>query len=314
MNSKNTVSKVKTVLITGANAGLGKECARQLALLAGTEKIYMGCRNEERAKAAKLSLEESTGKSIFEIVLMDVSNLDSVRTAVASLNKPIEGLVMNAGGSVGKNFAEKTADGVTQLCAVNVLGHVVLVEELLKAKKLTKVALYAGSEVARGAPKLGAKRPKLKTSSVDEFTSICDGSFFAKTSNPLVPYAHTEYMAALCMSSIARQYPDIRLVAMSPGLTSGTNGGKNFAPLRRFIFTRIGPVLLPLFGLMHKLELGAKRYVDALNDESYKSGVFYGSKASVLVGPPVDQGTIFADLNNKTFQDNANAAIHKFIN
>ena len=82
----------------------------------------------------------------------------------------------------------------------------------------------------------------------------------------------------------------------------------------RFVFTRVGPKLLPLFGLMHKLELGAKRFVDGLNDESYKSGVFYGSKAAVLVGPTVDQGTIFDDLNNKTYQDNASEAIHRFIN
>ncbi len=65
---------IKSVLITGANAGLGKECAKQLALQDGTEKIYLACRNEERAQAAKLELEESTGKSVFEIVLMHVSN------------------------------------------------------------------------------------------------------------------------------------------------------------------------------------------------------------------------------------------------
>jgi hypothetical protein len=69
-----------------------------------------------------------------------------------------------------------------------------------------------------------------------------------------------------------------------------------------------------MFGLLHKLEVGAKRFVDGLNNESYKSGVFYGSKAPVLTGPVVDQGTIFDDLNNKTFQDNANEAIHRFIN
>ena len=119
------------ILIAGANGGLGKECARQLALLDGTEKIYLGCRNEERAKAAKLSLEESTGKSIFEIVLMDVSNPDSVRSAVESLNDPIDALVMNAGGMGGKNPGEKTDNGVIQLFAVNVFGHVILLDELL---------------------------------------------------------------------------------------------------------------------------------------------------------------------------------------
>ena len=62
MSSNNTRATVKTVLITGANGGLGKECARQLALLDGTEKIYLGCRNEEKAKAAQRELEEATDK------------------------------------------------------------------------------------------------------------------------------------------------------------------------------------------------------------------------------------------------------------
>ena len=56
---------IKSILITGANGGLGKECARQLALQDGIEKIYLGCRNEEKAKAAKQDLEESTGQISF---------------------------------------------------------------------------------------------------------------------------------------------------------------------------------------------------------------------------------------------------------
>jgi len=251
---------VKSILITGANGGLGKECARQLALQDGTERIYLACRNKERAKAAKLSLEELTGKRIFEIVLMDVSNMDSVRSAVASLNEPIEALVMNAGGMGGKNPGEKSADGVIQLFAVNVLGHVVLLDELLKAKKLTKVALYAGSEAARGVPKMGMKRPGLTTSSVDEFESICNGSFFGKKLDPMVAYGPVKYMAALWMSSVARKHPDIRFVTMSPGGTSGTDVMNDLPPFMKFMFTHVGLRLMPLFGLMHKLELGAKRY------------------------------------------------------
>ena len=74
----------KSILITGANGGIGKEAARQLALLASTEKIYLGCRNEEKAIAAQKDLEASTGKNIFEILLIDVSDPDSVRAAVDS--------------------------------------------------------------------------------------------------------------------------------------------------------------------------------------------------------------------------------------
>lgn len=302
---------IKSVLITGANSGLGKECARQLASPDGSEKIYLGCRNEEKAKAAKLELEKSTGKSVFDILLMDVSNLTSVRAAVESLEEPIEALIMNAGGMGGKNFNEKTEDGVIRQFAVNLLGHVVLAEELLKAKKLTKAALYAGSEAARGVKSFGMEQPNLKTSSVDEFASICDGVFFGENTDPMVPYGPIKYMAALWISSLARKYPDIRLVTMSPGGTTGTEIANTLHPLKKVMMTS-AMKLMELLGRTHKLEVGARRYVDGLNDESYKSGVFYGSKSGIT-GSIIDQGTIFEDLNNKTFQDNAYEAIHRFI-
>jgi len=211
---------IESILITGANGGLGKECARQLALKDETKKIYLACRNEEKARAAKLSLEESTGKSIFEIIIMDVSDINSVRSAVEELSEPIDALVMNAGGMGGKNFMDMTVNGVIQIFAVNVLGHVVLIEELLKSKKLTGVAIHAGSEGARGIAKMGMKQPNLKTSSAQEFESICDGSFFGKKADPMVVYGPVKYIAALWMSSLARRHPEIRIVTISPGGTS----------------------------------------------------------------------------------------------
>jgi NAD(P)-dependent dehydrogenase (short-subunit alcohol dehydrogenase family) len=157
-----------------------------LALQGGIETIYMACRNEDKAKAAKLELERTIGKSIFEIILMDVSNLDSVKQAVSSLNEPIDALVMNAGGLGGKDFLKQTNDGVSQITASNLLGHVLLTEELLDQKKLTGVALYAGSEGARGAPKIRIPRPELSSGSVEEFTAICDGSSFGPISGCLL--------------------------------------------------------------------------------------------------------------------------------
>ncbi len=118
-------------------------------------------------------------------------------------------------------------------------------------------------------------------------------------------------MGALWMSALARQYPQIRFVTMSPGGTNGTEGLNDLPPVKRFVLRGMFRLML-LLGKMHRLETGAKRYVDGLLDKSYKSGVIYASKVGVT-GPVVDQSTIFADLKNVAFQNNANEAIHRFI-
>lgn len=297
--------------MTGANAGIGKECARQLALQNNIEKIYLGCRNEEKAIAAKQALEASTGKSIFKILIIDVANLVSVRDAVDSLTDPIDALVMNAGGAGGKLFNQLTKDGVIEQFAVNLLGHVVLAEELLKAKKLTKVALYAGSEAARGVKEMGMAAPDLKTSSIDEFASICDGSMFGDNSDSQVPYGPIKYMGALWMSAMSRKHPKVRFVTMSPGGTKGTDA-LNTLPFAKKLMFQCMFQLMSLFGKVHKVDVGAKRFVDALMDQSYKSGNFYGSKSGIT-GEITDQSELFKPLKNQSFQDNASQAIHRFI-
>jgi NAD(P)-dependent dehydrogenase (short-subunit alcohol dehydrogenase family) len=304
----------KSILITGANSGIGKDAARQLALIKETEKIYLACRNEEKANAARQDLEASTGREIFEIVIMDVSKPDSVRTAVAKLNEPIDALIMNAGGMGGKQPGTITNDGVTQIFAANVLGHVVLLDELLKARKLNNVALYASSEAVRGVKTMGMKKPDLKTSSADEFATVVDGSFFGEKFDSMVAYGYVKYAATLWMSSEARKYPNIRFISMSPGGTRGTEVMDDLTGIMKIMYKYIMmPIVMPLTGMNHKLELGAKRYVDGINDESLESGVFYGSKEKVLSGPVVDQSTIFPPLNNTVFQDNASEAIHRYI-
>jgi NAD(P)-dependent dehydrogenase (short-subunit alcohol dehydrogenase family) len=208
-----------------------------------------------------------------------------------------------------------TSDGVTSLFAANLLGHVVLLDELIKEKKLNNVALYAGSEGARGVEEMDMPQPDLKTSSEDEFATVIDGTFFDGDIDPMQAYGYIKYTAALWMSSEARKNPNIRLVTISPGFTSGTKVMNDLPLGKRIMFKYIMlPIVAPLKGMIHKVEKGAKRFVDGINDEAFLSGVFYASKEKKLVGPVVDQSSIFPDLNNTSYQDNANAAIHKFIN
>lgn len=45
-------NEVSSILITGANAGIGRELARQLGARAETSHVYLGCRDRQRGLAA----------------------------------------------------------------------------------------------------------------------------------------------------------------------------------------------------------------------------------------------------------------------
>jgi NAD(P)-dependent dehydrogenase (short-subunit alcohol dehydrogenase family) len=300
----------KTALITGANVGIGKEVARQLALRPEFARIVLACRNNDRATQAKADLQSATGRNIFDIVLMDVADLDSVRAGVATITGSLDALIMNAGIIGNKTLMGKTADGATTLFATNVLGHAVLLEGFLAENRLNEVAVFVASEAARGIPKLGFKRPTFASTSADELTAVINGSYFAgKKYDQNLAFGQVKYIGALWMAHLARQYPDLRFITVSPGNTTGTEAAAGAAPPLRFAAKHI----MPRLGISHELEVGAKRLVDGVTDPTLSSGVFYASAAGKLKGPMVDQSEIFPDLANPTFQEHANEAIHRFI-
>ena len=308
-------SERRTALITGANAGIGKEVARQLAVTGRYGKIYLACRNRAKADAARAELQADTGEAIFEILQLDVSELGSVASALAALQEPVDDLVMNAGGSGGKTPLAVGRAGVTDIFASNVLGHVALLDGLLESGRLRRAAVFAGSEAARGVPKLGMKRPELKTGSVEELAALCDGSYFTgRKPDGTLAYGQVKLVAALWMASVARHHPELRFITMSPGNTSGTEVGRDFpAPLLLLMKYILTPVVMPLLGIVQPVEKGAARLVQALDNPGLKTGTFYASRADALTGPVIDQSTIFPAFAQPSYQDNASAAVHRFI-
>src|SRR5271166_3427188 len=240
----------KTVLITGANSGIGKDVARQLALRPEMARIYLACRNQDRATTAKAELEAATGRSIFDIILMDVADLGSVRAGLAGINGSLDALVMNAGVIGGKTPTDLTADGATYMFASNVLGHVVLLEGLLAEDRLGEVAVFAGSEAARGIPKIRMKRPSFVSTSANELATVIDGSYFAgRKADPNLAFGQVKYIGALWMAYLGRQYPDRRFITVSPGATTGTQAPNGVAlPLRV-----AAKYVMPALGISHKL-------------------------------------------------------------
>src|SRR5882757_4334543 len=113
----------EVALVTGANKGLGREIARQLAASGMT--VYLGARDNSRGKAAAAELE---GERLdVRFVQLDVTDADSVSAAVQTIEADagrLDVLVNNAGIAVdwGNDLVDVTADLLRTAYEVNVFG------------------------------------------------------------------------------------------------------------------------------------------------------------------------------------------------
>jgi NAD(P)-dependent dehydrogenase (short-subunit alcohol dehydrogenase family) len=62
----------KAAIVTGANTGMGKETARELARLG--MKVIMACRNLEKGEAARREIIAETGNQDVEVMLLDLAS------------------------------------------------------------------------------------------------------------------------------------------------------------------------------------------------------------------------------------------------
>ena len=123
---------MKTVLITGANSGLGFETAKKIAK-DPEYKVILACRNMEKAEAAKAEIIADTKNENIETIQMDTSSLDSVREAAKKIvdsGETIYALVNNAGVS-SMGHSGTTEDGFDIVFETNYLGHFLLTQMLL---------------------------------------------------------------------------------------------------------------------------------------------------------------------------------------
>lgn len=123
-----------------------------------------------------------------------------------------------------------------------------------------------------------------------------------------------KYLAALWMSALARRHPELRCVTVSPGNTVRTEASEEMPLRERILMRHVVPKIGPLLGIAHPLETGARRLVEGIADDRYAGGAFYASPGNGVTGPVVDQVGIRPDLADHTNQDNADAAIHRFLN
>ena len=122
--------KGKVVVITGSNAGIGKETAVSLAAMGAT--TVLACRDPEKASAAVREVARRSGNDAVHGVPIDLADLASVQAGARTIERSwerLDVLINNAGGIWTERCT--TAQGFEQTFGVNHLGHFYLTLLLL---------------------------------------------------------------------------------------------------------------------------------------------------------------------------------------
>ena len=142
----------KTVVVTGANSGIGFHTARHLA--GHGALVVLACRNTGKGDSAAAEIGSAVPGAEVEVAELDLASLDSVRRFAEGVDGPVDILVNNAGVMTPPRYRE-TADGFELQYGTNHLGHVALTARLLphllaapapRVVAVGSVAHYAGNE------------------------------------------------------------------------------------------------------------------------------------------------------------------------
>jgi NAD(P)-dependent dehydrogenase (short-subunit alcohol dehydrogenase family) len=153
---------MRTVLITGANKGIGFETAKQLAQLG--YYVYLGSRDETRGAEAIKKLRDS-GITNVESIRIDVTDSRSIQQAAAELESRIGSLdilINNAGiaGAQPQRIATTDIDVLRTVFETNFFGAVQTTQHFLPLlqKSAAPVIVNVSSELGSLARHSGAER------------------------------------------------------------------------------------------------------------------------------------------------------------
>jgi NAD(P)-dependent dehydrogenase (short-subunit alcohol dehydrogenase family) len=252
-----------TMIITGANRGLGYETA--LALAADTSRsIALAGRDLPGLTAAAQRIQSLTGNANLVPLPLDLAALASVRAFVAEFRTrdlpPLTSIICNAG--ISKSTArECSADGYEVTFAVNHLGHFLLVNLLLDRLQPPARIIFVSSDVHDPAQLSGPIPPPRyvkaewlaypeRDSGLHKNDRVAGGQAYAssKLCNVLCAYELARRLEASGLSTPARP---ITVNAFDPGFMPGTELGRDGKGIIRFMWYSVMPFVSRFMPFVH---------------------------------------------------------------
>ena len=259
--------KGKTVIVTGANAGIGKVTASELAAMGA--KVTMVCRDKARGEEALRDVRSTSGGDV-DLMLCDFGSLASIRSFAAAFKDShdrLDVLVNNAGAIIGER--RQTADGFEMTFGVNHLGYFLLTNlllDLLKKSAPSRIVNVASDVHRQG--KLDWDDLQHEKKSYAQFRA----------------YSDSKLCNVLFTVELARRLQGTGVTANSlhPGVV-GTNFGTTGSKLFQVIVKLGGPFLLsPAKGARTSIHLAASPEVEGVTGKYFaKSREAKPSAASV---------------------------------
>ncbi len=236
----------KTVLITGGNAGIGRETAVALASLGA--QVTITSRDAERGRVAVDDIRARSGRDDVAVVPLDLASLASVRAcadAFAAGHDRLDVLVNNAGLLL--NTRRETVDGYEMTFQVNHLGHFLLTQQLralLAAGAPSRVVNVAS--VAHQTARRGLDFDDLQSS---------------RRYRPMAVYGKSKLANILFARELGRRWDGdgVAANALHPGVVASRFGRDgDFGVIGTFVFPLIRPfVLSPAQGAQTSVHLAS---------------------------------------------------------
>ena len=215
----------KTVIVTGANTGIGKETAKELAKRGAT--VILACRDVVAGEEAAKDIRRNVKEGKLTVRHLDLASFESIRAFVEQVEEDVpEVHVLVNNAAVYQCGYQTTKDGLEMQMGVNHFGHFLLTN-LLK----DKLAASAPSRViilSSGLHKLG----KI------EFDNLNSERYYSKKE----AYRNTKLANSLFARELAKRWVDLKVFvyALHPGMAR-TNLGRH-VPFPRILKVLLYPI------------------------------------------------------------------------